>query len=170
MKKAGVLFTVVIFLLLLIGGLFFMFFEKRQFVPKVKSGEFPFSLTYKVDNGNVVNISGVYICEFDGIGWDTGRGFYRKWKGYVKETGLENVLIFEDSNTRIFCRVGDPEYLMGDYKYLAWENISLSPPHLYLKKNSNNSSYLSSEDIKNKYGIEIITWNFSEPIKNQFKK
>ena len=137
--------------------------------PEHTYGEFPFSLTYKV-NGETTTIKNTYVCVFEGVGWDTGRGFYRKWNGYVKETGLENVLIVEDSKMKVFCQVGDPQFYMGDDKDLSWENKSLSPPHIYLIKKSNNYAYISVEEIKQTYGIESMSWEFSEPIKNSFKK
>ena len=79
------------------------------------------------------------------------------------------MLIFEDSKIKVFCQVGDPQFYMGDDKNLSWENKSLSPPHIYLIKKSNNYDYMSVEEIKQTYGIEIISWEFSEPIKNSFK-
>ena len=57
---------------------------------------------------------------------------------------------------------------MGDDKYLDWASKSLSPPHLYIETKSNNFDFMSVEEIKQTYGIEIISWEFSEPIKNSY--
>ncbi len=146
-----------------------LFSVKNQYEPKTKYAEFPFSLTYKID-GETVTVSNTYVCEFTSVGWDTGRGFYRNWIGYVKETGLENVLIIEDSERKIFCQVGDPRYYMGDDSQLSWENESLSPPHLYTVKKSNDFDYMSVDEIKQTYDIEIISWEFSKPIESSFEK
>lgn len=164
MKKIFFLCIIVLSIVVILGGIAMLFSAKKSYEPKTKQGEFPFSLTYKV-NGETTTIKNTYVCVFEGVGWDTGRGFYRKWNGYVKETGLENVLIFEDSKIKVFCQVGDPQFYMGDDKNLSWENKSLSPPHIYLIKKSNNYDYMSVEEIKQTYGIEIISWEFSEPIK-----
>ena len=160
MKKSFFLCIIVLSIVVILGGIAMLFSAKKSYEPKTKQGEFPFSLTYKV-NGETTTIKNTYVCVFEGVGWDTGRGFYRKWNGYVKETGLENVLIFEDSKIKVFCQVGDPQFYMGDDKNLSWENN--------LIKKSNNYDYMSVEEIKQTYGIEIISWEFSEPIKNSFK-
>ncbi len=169
MKKLVLCIAIVLSFVVVFGGITMLFLTKKSFEPKIKQGEFPFSLTYKI-NGETIIADGTYVCAYDGIGWDTGRGFYRKWNGYVKETGLENVLIFEDSKGKIFCRVGNPEYYMGDNKKLSWETNALNPPHLYEEKKVNDYIYRSVEEIRETYGIEIISWEFSEPIQNSFKK
>lgn len=132
---------------------------------KATYAEFPFSLTYKLA-GETITVNNTYVCEYTGIGWDTGRGFYKKWIGYVKETGLENVLIIEDSERQIFCQVGDPRYYMENGDNLYWETESLSPPHLYAVKKSNEFDHISVDQIKEIYDIEIISWSFSEPMVN----
>lgn len=126
-------------------------------------------MTYKIGT-ETINVNNTYVCKFTGISWDTGRGFYRKWSGYVKETGLENVLIIEDSERKIFCQVGDPRYYMGDNNYLSWKTDSLSPPHLYVVKKSNKFDYISVDQIKQIYDIEILSWEFSKPLESTLKE
>lgn len=158
--------TIFAVVVIVLAGIVILFSAKKNFEPKIKYAEFPFSLTYKIDD-NIITINNTYVCEFKGIGWDTGRGFYRKWTGYVKETGLENVLIVEDPERQIFCQVGDPRYYMEDPDDLPWSIKSLSPPHLYAVKKSNNFDYISVEQIKQIYNIEIVSWNFSQPIETR---
>ena len=136
---------------------------KKHIEPTVKYGEFPFKLTY-VLNGNTVTVSNTYVCEYVGVGWDTGRGFFPKWNGYVKETGLENVLICEDEDRMVFCQVGDPLFYMGYPEQLAWENKSLEP-HLYTVE-KNDTKYLPFDKIQSVYNIEIVEWEFFDPIQN----
>lgn len=166
-KKTLSIFTniIIIIFIVLLGSVIMIFLAKKHCEPKIKYGEFPFSLTYKIDR-ETVTINNTYVCEFAGVGWDTGRGFYRKWDGYVKETGLENVLIAEDSERQIFCQVGDARYYMENSNDLHWSNDSLAPPHLYAVKKSSNFDYMSVDQIKQTYGIEIISWQFSKPIEN----
>ena len=143
-----------------------LFSAKKNFEPEKKYAEFPFSLTYSI-NGTIITVDGTYVCKFKGIGWDTGRGFYRKWDGYVKETELENVLIVEDSERKIFCQVGDPRYYMEHSEESSWSNETLSPPHLYAVKKVESFDYMTVEQIKQNYGIEIISWDFSDPLSLQ---
>lgn len=134
--------------------------------PKITYAEFPFTLVYSVD-GNVITVNNTYVCEYEGIGWAAAGGSYRKWKGYVKETGLENVLICEDSKRKIFCVVGEPLYYMGEkerFERKGWKNKSLSPPHLYSDDKTDDYDLISVEEIKQTYNIEIISWEFSPPI------
>ena len=161
----SILLIIIVFIAIL-GGAIMVFSAKKHLEPKTKYGEFPFSLTYKI-GGNMITVNNTYVCKFTGIGWNTGRGFYKKWSGYVKETGLENVLLFEDTEIKIFCQIGDPHYYMLDDDYLAWEKKSLSPPHLYIEKKTNDFKYMSVDQIKQTYDIEIISWKFSNPIKNR---
>lgn len=164
MKPKKILFfSIALIIAIILGGVIILFSAKKKFEPKEKYAEFPFSLTYSID-GEIVTIDGTYVCEFDGIGWDTGRGYYRKWIGYVKETGLENVLIIEDSDRQIFCQVGDPRYYMENSEGLSWAVESLSPPHLYSVKKSDGFDDMLVEEIKQHYKIEIISWDFSQPL------
>lgn len=166
MTKKHIIFIVLSAVIILASAII-LFSAKKQLEPKIKYCEFPFSLTYKI-GGESTTVNHTYICEFTGIGWNAGRGFYKKWNGYVKETGLENVLILEDSERKVFCQVGDPQYYMGDDKYLSWENKSISPPHLYTVKKSKNYDYMSIDEIKQTYDIEILSWEFSKPINNEY--
>lgn len=166
MKSKKTLFiSIALISIIILGGVIILFSAKKKLEPENKYAEFPFSLTYKIDDKNIT-IDNTYVCEFKGIGWDTGRGFYRKWAGYVKETGLESVLIAEDSERQIFCQVGDARYYMDNSNDLHWSNDSLAPPHLYAVKKSSNFDYMSVDQIKQTYGIEIIAWQFSKPIEN----
>lgn len=167
MKSKNLLFiSIALIIAIILGGVIILFSAKKNFEPKEKYAEFPFSLTYSM-NDTIITVDGTYVCEFKGIGWDTGRGFYRQWNGYVKETGLENVLIVEDSERQIFCQVGDSRYYMEHSENLSWSEESLSPPHLYAVKKSDNFDYMSVEQIKQRYNIEIISWVFSDPLTQQ---
>lgn len=166
MKSKKLLIVSTIMIIFILGGAIMLFSKYRNLLPEKKYEEFPFSLTYKIDD-NVLTINNTYVCEYGGIGWNTSHGFYRKWTGYVKETGLENVLIADDSERQIFCRVGDPQYYMETTDTQLGSIKTLSPPHLYTVKKSNNFDYISVEEIKQKYNIEILSWDFSQPIHHQ---
>lgn len=133
--------------------------------PAITYGEFPFELVYEI-NGERTTIRDVYVCEYVGVGWDAGRGSYRKWNGYVKGTGLENVLICEDVDRKVFCQVGHPLYYMGYAEQLSWENKTLEPPHLYTVEKNSTADYLTLDEIKTVYNIDVLAWEFSDPIQN----
>ena len=44
--------------------------------PEIKTGEFNFSVTYEY-NGEIKTVSGVYVCEYDGIDWAIDMGYHR---------------------------------------------------------------------------------------------
>ncbi len=165
-SKKILLVSIALIIIIILGGVIILFSAKKKLEPEKKYAEFPFSLTYKIDD-KIITIENTLVCEFKGIGWDTGRGFYRKWASYVKETGLENVLIVEDSERQIFCQVGDARYYMENSNDLHWSIDSLAPPHLYAVKKSSNFDYMSVEQIKQNYNIDILSWKFSQPIAPQ---
>ncbi len=167
MKKKILIISISVLLVVAVAITVSVVAIRNSYMPEIKQGEFPFALTYKI-NGEEKTVNDTYVCEFDGIGFDTGRGFYREWKGYVKSSGAENVLIAEDENRKIYCQVGEPNYYMGDHEYLDWETISLSPPHLYAEKKTDSFDYMSADEIKETYNIEIVSWDFKEPISNEF--
>lgn len=68
-----------------LGGMYL--FTPTPSQPKVKTGEFPFEVVYKL-NGETYIVRDAYVCIYDGVGFSEGDGKYRKWKGYVK--GLVN--------------------------------------------------------------------------------
>lgn len=134
--------------------------------PVVKYAEFPFELTYEV-NGNEITIDDIFVCKYDGLGCDEGNGFFRKWKGYIKGTGEERIVIYEVGGTTIFTSVANPAYLMGDKKYeTPYE------PRIYMEfegSGNGKTTGLASEDLCEQYGIRITSWTCPEPIENEFK-
>lgn len=138
--------------------------------PQITSAEFPFELVYKLD-GEIITINDVYVCEYDGIGMDEGQGKHLEWKGYIKSSNQENLVLFEGDNKQIICNIGAPEYYMGDpeyYETYATDNIvpSLSLIDDYGDITSNR---VLSDDESQRYNIELISWTLSKPIENTFK-
>lgn len=135
--------------------------------PNITYGEFPFELVYEID-GEVVTVKDTYICEYDGIGANEGTGKYRVWKGYIKGTGEETILLCEDEDREVHCFVGDAEYYMNDEKYpekrpFAPRVFDTAKPNKFPKP-----ELFSSEEIMDYYGIKIISYKFTDPIENSF--
>ena len=139
--------------------------------PKVKYGEFPFELVYEID-GETITVNDVYVCEYDGISADTGRGKYRKWKGYIMGTGRESILIKDVDDKYIYCSVGAEDIYMGDCEpYYEGGEIPVNEPVIYSKEHDENggtTSHIFNETDMEKYGIIIISYNFTPPITNSF--
>ena len=135
--------------------------------PEVTYGEFPFELVYEVD-GEVVAVNDVYICKYDGIGVNMGFGKHRVWKGYIKSSKEQAVLLTEDNDRKIYCFVGSAEYYMDDEKYP--EQTPLSPRVYDIRKKKYSMDYeiYTSDELLERYNINIISWNFSDPIENSF--
>ena len=135
--------------------------------PEITYGEFPFELVYEVD-GNLIIVNDVYVCKYDGIGSNTGTLKYRKWKGYIKSSKQQGVLLTEDDDREIYCFVGSAEYYMDDEEYP--EQTPLSPRVYDIRKKKYSMDYeiYTSDELLERYNINIISWNFSDPIENSF--
>lgn len=130
--------------------------------PEITYGEFPFRLEYKIDGEHVI-VEDTVICEFDGFDWNEGLGKHRNWKTSLKNSGNKAVLITEDEERKVYCFVGDAEYYMGDETYPEPRPLK---PRLYCEELTDNH-FLGTLSLK--YKVELLSWEFSEPIVNSFK-
>lgn len=134
--------------------------------PEIKTGEFPFKLTYEL-RGEVIVVEDVYVCEYLGVDWNFGQGYRRRWKGYVKSTGEDGVFLTEDSERKIYCSVGKAEYYMGDESDLPDREYV---PHFYhAKTDPSKIDLISEEEISEQYSVKLLEWEFSSPITNTFE-
>lgn len=146
---------------MVLGGMWFSAPNPSE--PREVYGEFPFELTYRIGD-DLVAVRDVYVCEYDGIGFNEGIGKYRKWKGYIQGTGETAVLVTEDAERKIYCFVGSAEFYMGDEMYPEQRPLA---PRLYDVHNS--MTFYSQEELLSRYDIELISWTFSDPITNSFE-
>jgi len=176
----AILMSVVCFYLMAVWYIFggYAYFSK-ELEPRIKHGEFSIRLTYELD-GKIKVIDDVLVCEFDGYEVFGEAGKYRKWRSYLKSGNEEIVLKNlrgkgikdELGNTviELFFSYGDAGYYMGDsqgysppatydfveYKYITEEGIE------------GKSAFNTNEALK-KYGIRLISFEASSPVKNTFK-
>ena len=139
-------------------------------MPEIRYGEFPFRLEYEI-NGEIVIVEDIVICKFDGVGAGTN-GKYLKWKQYLASDKDENsvMLLKADETTKVYYTVGDARYYMDDgpaYMYLPEYSI-VTYGAVYVT-NWGLSGVVSKEDLQNKCGIQIISFEHSERINNTFK-
>ena len=136
--------------------------------PDVKSGEFEFSVTYEL-HGEIKTVTGVYVCEYDGVDVPLDGVNHREWSGYIKDGVMEEIIVLEiapDGGQVELNLVFDPAHFMGD-SYTEGEEpfapcitVRLVDEGLYFE----NDAKL----IEEKYGAKIIGYEYDEPIKNTF--
>ena len=138
--------------------------------PEIKKGEFDFSITYELD-GEVKTISGVYVCEFDGIDFVLDGGFHRVWEGYIKDDTTEEAIqlkIAADGG-EVDLNLGlDPDTFMGDPH---WDGYEPFAPWISVKVVTDEGMYFENDEtiIAETYGAKIISYDYDEPIQNTFK-
>ncbi len=130
--------------------------------PEITYAEFPFRIEYRIADKNYV-IEDTVICEYDGMGWNEGRGKHREWKKYFKKSSQEDLVIFTDGDIKICCSVGSARYYMDDEKYPTDQEYAPTFYCIYPI-----GAYYDREELLKKYDIELIDWQLSKPIKNSF--
>ncbi len=147
-----------------IGGLF----SPNPSKPEITYAEFPFEIVYEID-GETITVNDIYVCEFDGFGWNEGVGKHRKWKGYIKSSESEELILLEDGDLKFAVSVGSPEYYMSDPSCSYSDN---TPSIFYIKPNKFGgitSGSLDIEPLLEQYKLKLISFNFSEPIENSYE-
>ena len=146
--------------------------------PAIEHGEFPFRIVYEI-NGVVYEIEDVIVCEFRGV--HEGR---RIWSMNLKSGNSIRISIFEDNDVpsafttgRIneeidiwFC-LGSAAYFMGDRRE-SRSGPGINYTELYRMPGGGGhrvTSSITKDQLLEHFGIEIITWSFSEPIRNTFR-
>ena len=137
--------------------------------PEIKSAEFDFSVTYEID-GVQNTVSGVYVCEYKGLGWALDGGYYRDWDGYVKDNTVEEIIVLcqvEEFATLDLHLGFYPDYLMNDPS-LYWDR-TCAPYLSVCYDDEEGLSFDSDADrIYEQYNARIVSFYYEEPIKNSF--
>ncbi len=139
--------------------------------PEIKKGEFDFSVTYEHD-GEIKTLSGVYVCEFDGIDWVIDGGYHREWKGHIKDNTIDQNIVLEiaeDGGVVELYLAFDPGHFMGDSH---WEGDEPFVPCLSVKIEDDEGMYFENDVdlIAENYGVRIISYEYEQPIENSFTK
>ncbi|MNW52805.1 hypothetical protein D3C74_303400 [compost metagenome] len=144
--------------------------EPNPLRPEVTYGEFPFRLEYEV-NGQRMVVEDTLICEYDGIGADEGRGKYRKWKERLA-SGHERVTLRKvDETKEIYYSPGSASYYMDDLEN-SIEYQHGYPDALIIEKEDRITSnrLIRADQLLKEYNIKLISWEASQPIRNNFSK
>ena len=143
-------------------------FEKIP-APAVTYAEFPFEVVYEIDN-EVVTVNDVFVCEFDGFAWNENEGKHRQWRGYVKSTGKDHLVLLEEGSLTIACKLGTAAYYMSDP---SMDGAGEFTPYLYYTRTYASGGVSTSvaglDKLLEQYGISIISWKLSKPIENHFE-
>ena len=135
--------------------------------PEITYGEFPIILVYEV-NGEENIIEDTLICEYDGVShYGSPPIKERMWKHRFKRGRLT---LLQIGTTEIFYDVPGIAYSqMGDGP--KKEYVSKDAYYNDTKENPNfvGRSYVGEEEVLEKYGIRIISWEIAPPIVNSFK-
>ena len=148
--------------------------------PEITYGEFPFRLEYEI-NGRRKVIQDTLICEYGGIGMDEGQGKYRKWIGHLA-SGKERLVLLEVDNPvalrsdkkvvkqEIYYSTGSARYYMGDLKEYEQYNQSFPDANYFeqYEDGSTSSGVIQAAELLRKYNIKLISWDYTQPIKNSF--
>ena len=161
--------------------------KKKEPFPKITEGEFPFVLEYEI-GGQRYLIEDTVVCKFSGHDLSNPFPFLdysRTWDSKLKSGNEDKrVLIEFDANTesqfvkdrinidsRAILYYGSGGYYLGDP-----DEAERGPCIRYVERyriSENGSSVesvkLSFNQLDKFFGIKIIRFEFSEPIKNIFK-
>jgi hypothetical protein len=133
--------------------------------PTIKEGRFNISVTYEQD-GETKTVSGVYVCEYDGIVWWTiNSDPYVNWKTRLEgELNTESIPVCTtDDGGEIFITMFlYPEYFMGDPELAHFEPMVRA--ELFYEDRQIDDTEIIAE-----YGVKLIKFEYDKPIENSFK-
>lgn len=184
MKKSLLILCIigVIILILLLFLLFYIFVLSGAFAilmpkppePQITYGEFPFTITYEVDN-EIMTYSDVVICEYEGIESLGTAGKTRKWSKKLK-SGNEHITLLKseiyENDFEIYAPIPrEAEYYMGDFRQSREDyEIAFENTRRYLGyKQGDTDHSITKEDAWEEYGVKVINIECSLPIVNKFE-
>ncbi len=154
--------------------------------PKIKSGEFSFSMECEINN-NIVAIEDILVCEFGGFVVNSFGGEKKRiWKSHLKneqsyelfafrseeskynEQKNKQIVLYTIDNYKVMLSLVSAEYLMnepGIKETYEIPNIRVYDQITgYYKDPSQTESFLKENNFK------LINWKCDSPLKNSFKR
>ena len=133
--------------------------------PKVKHGEFPFELVYEY-KGEQLTITDTIVCDYDGYSFSLEGGNSRDWTcSFKNNEDYGQYYVDIENEPDLYIVIPDaPDYYMGDKEYTKED---ASPYIRYIDEDT--GTYYEEKERIDIIDIEIIEWNPSEPLKNNFK-
>ena len=135
--------------------------------PLIKDGEFPIKINFTV-NGEMYTKSDIFVCEYQGFEL-RGMGYFgssvkkqRKWNGYIRSTGEESLVLYEDDKATLICDLASPGYFMGDKQY-AYE----SDTQVFVRDAQGRLNFTEEETAL--CYVQVTSLEIGEPIENKFR-
>ena len=133
--------------------------------PEIKEGRFNISVTYE-HNGEIKTVSGVYVCEYDGIIWyNVNRDPFVSWKesyeGDLGDDGIVRICNTDDGGEIFISFLMYPEYFMGDPE--AADRTPLIRAELWYPDEQIDDVERIAE-----HGVKLIGYEYDDPIENSF--
>lgn len=169
MKNKKLLLPIIILIVAVIASVAFSCFTGIVQKPQIEKSEFPFSITYKY-NSETKTLNGTYVCEYY-AGDTVGLEQIRYWNGYIKDNECDNVnycIVDETAEGTLYiCPNIYEGYVMGDpfYEDYYSETEPYQPYGIFYDKEGIENT--DAETLK-AHGLEIISWDYPEPIENKF--
>ena len=169
MKSKKLLLPIIILIVAVIASVAFACFSGIVQKPQIEESEFPFSIAYEYQS-ETKTLNGTYVCDFSG-GDTVGFEQERYWSGYVKdnECGDDNYYIVSETEegTLYICPNIYAGYVMGDPQSADYysEEEPYQPDGMFYDKDGIENT--DPETLKEQ-GLEIISWDYPEPIENKF--
>ena len=134
--------------------------------PNIMYEDFPMEVTYKI-NDEIVTLKEIYVVEYSGFNPELGYSY----NGYIKSTNEDGIILYEEDNLKVICKLGDADYYIG--KSGRYEN-DVVPLHIYCQEEKQTFWFfkqkeytvLTENELYEQYGIKIISWTTSDPLDN----
>lgn len=182
MKK---IFSAILILAVILGLSGCFCFRETEAPPKITEGEFPFYIEF-IFNGKTYIYEDAVVCSFGG--YDASALFQkpRTWDEKFQSNGgyITNKLIFEETDSpsalnesrineesKFMLSCGRGDYYMGESEYSAVGKPCFYYHEIYKideKTSKHEKTVLSEKQLEEIFGLKIVRFEFSEPIKNEF--
>jgi len=144
-----------------------MYLQPNPPSPDVTYGEFPFKLVFEV-RGERKEVLDTLICEFVGFGANEGVGKYRKWDSRFRSGNDTITLVKTNDNVEVYYPPGSCKYYMGDLTEGVTHNPVFPGSLVRDKEGSSRIDFISKDELFEIYKIKILSWEYSQPINNNF--
>lgn len=168
MKIKSLKIPAIIIVIGLILSLAVCLFTNIILTPAVTEHAFHYSITYKLA-GETKTLEGIYKCRYDGYseGYDPGDRCYTE--EYIVDgqtTGSHRYTIAEKDGAELYIVIRFNEYyLMGDTNAMDYEPFLEEP---YLEAVDKEGCSYEETEMPSEFAAEIISWEYPEPIENNF--
>ena len=134
--------------------------------PEVKEGRFNITVNYE-HNGEKKTVSGVYVCEYDGvIGYNVNEAPFVSWKenfeGDIQDGGIIPICNTDDGGKIVISLLMYPEYFMGDPE--GADRTPIIRVELWYPDEQIDDVERIAE-----LGVRLINYEYDDPIENTFK-